>query len=599
MSTFAEVEKIISQTFDIVIIGGGTAGLCLASRLSEDPKTSVLVLEAGQANLDDPAILIPAQYAAHLGQKAYDWNFTTTPQQYSNQTQFPWSRGKGLGGSSGINFLCWTKPPQEEIDDWERLGNPGWNWERYQKYLLQIEGYTSPSPKSTAAHGLNFDDWKIGKDGPLKLSHPATITLPELKAYQTWFNLGIPKAPAPVSGNPKGAYFTPKTIDSTTFTRSYSATAFYLPNAHRPNLHVLLAANASRIITTPGSELRATGVEFFHSGRTYTVNANKEVILCAGALKSPQLLELSGIGRKNVLDSLHIPVQLELPGVGENVQEHMFGGVTFELAEGVDDVTMDILRDPAGRAEHLKLHEKGEGAFTLGITGFAFTSLASISDRAQSIYEAAREKIKANWNSYSPGLQDQYKIQLERLENASPCEIILVPGFLSFPNPPAPGKKYITILFALNHNFSRGTIHATSSNPEVDPALDPHYFEEDVDLQTFVELVKFIRKMAQTAPFSEAIASPVDLNPGPSVSSDEQIGEFLKKYSGTTFHTIGSLSMLPREKGGVVDNRLKVYGTSNIRVADLSVVPLHFAAHTMTTAYSIAEQAADIIKGKI
>ncbi|EIW79983.1 hypothetical protein CONPUDRAFT_155367 [Coniophora puteana RWD-64-598 SS2] len=272
------------------------------------------------------------------------------------------------------------------------------------------------------------------------------------------------------------------------------------------------------------------------------------------------------------------------------------GYATPELKVDVKDITLDILRDPEARKEQVELHKKAEGAFTLAITGFAFTPMHAISDCIKDVYALAKKKILDEWDTYSPGLQEQYKIQLQRLEdpNSSPGEFVLVPGFLSHPNPPKPGKKYFTILLCLNHNFSRGTIHSVSSDPNGNPECDPHYFEHDVDLQTFVELAKFVRKMAKTSPLRDILVDEPEVNPGPDCD-DSQLAEWLKTTSATTYHTVGSLSMLPNDKGGVVDPNLKVYGTTNVRVADLSIIPLHFASHTLTTAYAIGAQAADII----
>jgi len=226
--------------------------------------------------------------------------------------------------------------------------------------------------------------------------------------------------------------------------------------------------------------------------------------------------------------------------------------------------------------------------------------MAKISERAKELYDAAKKKVADNWSSYPEGLKEQYKIQLERLDNGcAPCEVILTPGFLTFPNPPVPGKKYFTLLFCLNHPFSRGTIHATSSDPTKNPEFDPHYFEHDLDLQTFVELCKFARKMSKTAPLRELLKENPEINPGVDVDSDAKLGDFIKNYASTTFHTIGSLSMLPHEKGGVVDSNLKVYGTSNIRVVDLSVVPLQPASHTLSVAYAIGSYGAEIIKNTL
>ncbi|KAH7882447.1 alcohol oxidase [Phlebopus sp. FC_14] len=507
----------------------------------------------------------------------------------------------GLGGSSAINFLNWSKPPAEEINDWERLGNPGWNWERYRRYLHKLEGYQPLSERSTASHRQNFDDISVGRDGPIALCHSPTVTEPELKVIETWLKLGIPRAPAPLNGNPRGVTLGMNTIDATTFTRCYATTAFFLKHSDRPNLSVLTSASVNQIVTRPGNDLTATGVEFIHHGKIYSVHATKEVILSAGALKSPQILELSGIGRRDVLEAAGIPVRLELPGVGENLQEHQHVTITYELPEGAKHLTLDDHHHPAAREEHLKLLKSREGAFTLAVTGLAFTRLQIISDRAEDIIRAAEDKLLKKWSTYFYGLRSQHEIQLQRLrDDAAPCELIVFPGFLSLPNPPQAGKKYCTIVAAVNHNFSRGSVHVTSPDPTVDPSIDPHYYEEDIDLQTFIEVLKFARKTAASAPICELLASPLkEVNPGPGVVTDTEIGDFIKNFGQTTYHTIGTLSMLPRDKGGFVDTKLKVYGTSNIRVVDISIAPLHIAAHTQSTAYAIAEQAADIIRGNL
>ncbi|KZT28136.1 GMC oxidoreductase [Neolentinus lepideus HHB14362 ss-1] len=597
----AKLEEVADRSFDFVIVGGGTAGLCLAARLTEDPDVSVCVLEAGAANLNDPNLLRPASFGTHFGQPHYDWCFRTKAQKHCNGTQFLWQRGKGLGGSSGINFLCWSKPPKEDIDDIERLGNPGWNWENYQKYSHRTEKFVYPTPEFEKSNKMDLNHWRSGNEGPLLTAFPAKIPKAELEVQQTLLNLGLSVAHDPLGGDPHGVFFTPSTVDPKTHTRTYATTAFYLPNTHRPNLTVLVHAQGNRIIMDsekPEHLARATGVEFECEERICVVNAKREVILCAGALKSPQLLELSGIGQTEVLEKIGVNPVVEISGVGENVQEHVFAGIVYELKDDAAFETLDILRDPKIAAQHIELHAVGQGVYTTGIVGFAFAPLSAYSrSAAENLYSAMKDKVDRETARYGkPGLKEMIDIQLERLERGAPsCEIISFPGFLGFPAPPKPGKKYISILVAMNHNFSRGTIHSTTRDPREDPEFDPHYFEEDIDFQTFLETVKFVRtKLGKTAPFCDMIAG--ELNPGPEVETDEDIADWLKSFMMTTYHTVGSCSMLPKDKGGVVDPDLKVYGTHNIRVVDLSIVPLHIAAHTQATAYAIAEKAADILK---
>ncbi|OCH94550.1 alcohol oxidase [Obba rivulosa] len=593
------LTDVANQSFDYIICGGGTAGLTLAARLTEDPHISVLVLEAGQANLDDAVILRTGSYGVHFGNSMYCWPFQTVKQKGLLDLESSWLRGKGLGGSSGINFLIWTKPPANEINDWEELGNPGWNWQNFQRYVSRVEGFVPPPAETQRKFGIKLDHWTLGREGPLKISYPGLINAGERTVQETLSNLGIEPAPLPMDGNPNGYFFAPNTIDPRTHTRSYATTAFYVPNKNRPNLTVLVSAIVSRIVTEhlSGGKLTATGVEFYHDEKPYVVHAKKEVIVTAGALKSPQILELSGIGNRDILEKIGIVPKVDLPGVGKNAQEHIICTMNFELRDDVDFETLDPMRDPEEAKKNIELLAQGQGLLTLGMTGIAFIPLRKVTARADEIIAQAKEKILRNADKYPPGLLEQYKIQLERLDNDAPlCEIISLPGALPSPNPPEPGKKYITLFAALNEVFSRGTIHSTSGDPMKEPEFDPHYFEEEVDEEIYFELVKFVRKVAQTAPLKDMIVA--ERNPGPECKTDEDLLKWAKTFLSTTWHTASSCSMLPKAKGGVVDHELKVYGTENIRVVDLSIAPLHFDAHTQATTYAIAEQAAAIITGK-
>ncbi|CCM05247.1 uncharacterized protein FIBRA_07457 [Fibroporia radiculosa] len=591
---FATIHQVANRSFDYVICGGGTAGLTLAARLSEDPNVTVLVLEAGGANLND----------------------------WSIRELNPLREGKGLGGSTQINYMSWTKPPANEIDAFERLGNPGWNWENHQKYVKRTEGFVVPGAEMQKRNGLSFDTVDISTDGPLKIAYPGTIEEAELKIQETFINGGISVAPCPFNGDPEGAYWCPSTYDPTTHTRSYATTAFYVPNEDRKNLIVLLDAYVTRIITkrSTAGAVSAKGAEFEHEDGTYVVNARAEIILSAGSLKSPHILELSGIGRREVLERIGAPFNVNLPGVGENLQDHIvvaaaFGAPSFssnifvirksrfsELRDEVEWETADLLRDPVLEAKHHKLHAQGEGIYTTNILNMAFVSLATVTDKSDILYEATKTKIAENAHTYPPGLMDQYEIQLERMQQRAPgCEIICIPGFMSVPNPPEMGKRYVSLCAVLDHPFSRGVIHSKSANPHDEPDIDPRYFEQEIDLDILTELLKFVRGLANLAPLKDMIG--VGHIPRSILSAISYAGPYMpapahvKQFVGTIPHATSTCSMLPRERGGVVDSSLKVYGTTNLRVVDLSVVPLIFAAHPMETVFAIAEQAADIIKG--
>ncbi|GJE91611.1 GMC family oxidoreductase [Phanerochaete sordida] len=604
-TTLSSVNRTMtpSSVFELTVtLGGGTAGLTIAARLTEDSATTVCVLEAGDANLNDPAILTPATYMQHFGDKLYDWNHFTTKQKFSGDREMHWARGRGLGGSSAINFMVWTKPPAEEIDDIERLGNPGWNWQNYQKYAQKVERLIEPTPQQKEKFNLPEYENDVSRDGAVAIGFPKTISEADVLAQKALENAGIPKAPRPYGGNPNGTFWTMNTHDPRTPSRSYATTAYYLPNKDRPNMVVFVRALVSRVLTEVGADgnLSAVGAEFIHDEKIYSVNAIKEVILAAGAIKSPQVLELSGIGQRAVLENAGIPVKLDLPTVGENLQEHCIGGFSFELKDGVDLETADPLRQPSKLAEAQELYKRGEGPFTIGMPTFTFVPVEQIAPQPQAIYEKAKAQVeRVVKEGAAPGLLEQWKIQLERLEpgknQAGPgCEIIFFSGMFG-PIPPEEGKKYVCWSPGTNHNFSRGSIHVTSSDPRKEPDIDAHYFEHQVDLDIFIETSKFARKMAQMPPLKDLIAKEVV--PGPEVKTDEQLADFMTKVYSTTWHTCGTCSMLPQDKGGVVDPSLKVYGTNNLRIVDLSILPLHFAGHTQATVYTFAEQAADIIKG--
>ncbi|KAJ7449285.1 alcohol oxidase [Mycena latifolia] len=542
-----------SKVFDYVVVGGGTTGLTLAVRLSEDPSISILVIEAGPENLNDPNILSPATFGMHFGNDKYDWNLST-----------------------------YHRPSKTGINAFGQLGNTGWNWDFLHPYYARSEQFTEPKVKNQA---MSYDLAHHGLDGPLSVSYPVTMSNFE-EPYQTALQqLGINLVPEPFAGDLTGTWLTPVTIDPHNRTRTYSANKFYQANAARINLAVVVSSHANKIVTEKGSDgnVTATGVVFTHDGNIYTARAGREVILSAGAIMSPQILELSGIGDSEILEKAGVEVSVHLPGVGCNVQEHFYAGVSHELREDIDSkyLTFDCLRDPIEKAKQQELYQtSGKGVFGMSTISMAFVPLASVSPAWDSIQSSLAESIEQISSGRVPsGLQKQYQIQLDQIKDREPsCEFVLVPNFRTRKNPPAPEKKHLTISTMVNNPFSRGSIHITSNDPLVPPCIDPRYFDQKYDLLTFVEQIKFCRKIFEQQPLKELLAGK-EINPGKNVQTDEEISEYIKAAATTTWHTIGSCSMLPLTDGGVVDSKLKVYHTTNIRVIDVSIIPLHISAH--------------------
>ncbi|KAJ7436903.1 GMC oxidoreductase [Mycena galericulata] len=590
------VRSSFSQTYDYVILGGG---LTIANRLTEDHHKQVLVLEAGEAHLDDPLVDIPGFLGSTVGNASYDWLFSTAPQVHANNNTFIWNRGKMLGGSTGINFMAFTRPAENEIDAIGALGNPGWTGENLFKYMRKAETFTHPDPVYAAVNNLTFIPAAHGTRGPLHNSFSKFISdaqKPWLSAFQS---LGVQKIEDALAGEDVGAWMAPATIDGVSITRSYAASAYYVPVSDRANLVVVTGAEATRIVSTNDNGLlRATAVEFSLGSQCHSISVKPgaEVILSAGTIKTPQLLELSGIGNPQILDGLGIDTKVDLPGVGEGIIDQFFFGVSFELKND-SIVTLDDLRDPTFLAEALAEYAANKtGIMTIGVTEFALVPLQTILGDTQATSLIDAQAVNIATGNYSATQKEKWDVIIQGLREPTRrgyIELVAFPGFFTTASlhirVPQAGKKYVTFTGALHFPFSTGSIHAASSDPTVQPTINPHYFEQDFDLTAMVGVLKFLRKLGNL------FASEID--PGLSVQTDEEIMDYIKNHGSPEYHTVGSAAMLPREKGGVVSPELKVYGTSNIRIVDYSILPLQISAHPMSTLYGIAEKAADIIRG--
>ncbi|KAN0063077.1 hypothetical protein ACQY0O_004240 [Thecaphora frezii] len=595
--TGASIENFTE--FDYVIVGGGTAGLTIAARLSEDPTVTVGVIEAGLWRPEDPKINLPIMIGQSLMDPDYDWCLETEPQIHSNGRRYAWPRGKVLGGSSALNFLVWQRGYSGEYDDIGKLGNPGWSWDDFASFCRKSSTLEMPSSDLQKANLATCDEKVHGTDGPIQTSFSAWYT----EAQRPWFDaltsLGLNNAVDGLNGKNSGLWASPVTLDSKKHVRSYAASAYFAPNKDRANLKVLTGANASKIEFEPtkaDGDLVAKGIRFTVDGKDHFVKARREVILSAGTVKSPQILELSGVGRAEVLKAAGVEQLLELD-VGENVQEHLYCTSSYKLKPGF--TTWDKMRqDDFAKAAMEQYHGDGEdrGIIASAFSGFAYVPLKQYMSPEE--IQAVKDDVnKVDWSKYSRGVQEGIKLQLARLDDDE-CpfmEYIFAPGFFATASAPNDGQEYYSILSALQQPFSRGTIHIASSDPQAVPKIDPRYFSVDADLQILAKAVRYCDKMVAAPSLSEITVARQDPDPE-KYKTEVDFREFTKDQSVTEYHHIGSCSMMPRDKGGVVDERLKVHGTKNVRVADASILPLHVSSHIVSAIYAVGEKAAHMIK---
>ncbi|KAI0724911.1 alcohol oxidase [Fomitopsis betulina] len=488
---------------------------------------------------------------------------------------------------------------RQYLDMFEELGMHGWNWDAFDKYMKTAEKFTPPN---TDVEFLTYDLEHRGTSGPVDVSFPPARSHLEEPLMEAIMKHGIPRVVDASSGITNGTSVTPSIVNPHTYQRSYSANAYYQPNSGRKNLTVLVSAHVTGIVSkrSDNGQLTAIGVTFVHKGTTHEAKVSKEVLLSAGSVASPQILELSGIGRRDVLEKAGIEVEVDLPGVGENVQEHLWSGIICLVKNsqfnGQEVETREPLFFPELAQKHLDMHPQGKGAVNVNTVSLTFVPLQSICSHTAKLHKIVTDTILAGIknDTYPSGLRKQYELQLKHIDEQVPSfEIMLAPAPIAPVGTIHPDRKHVTLCFGMNAPFSRGSIHIASTDPTAYPVIDPHICEEPYDLQTMVESVKLNRKLLQTDPLASIIS---EVSPGSSVQTDEQIADWLRDNVNTTYHTTSSCSMLPREDGGVVNSSLKVYGTANIRVVDLSVVPMQIGSHTQAIVYAIAEQASDIVK---
>ncbi|KAK4505507.1 hypothetical protein PRZ48_003470 [Zasmidium cellare] len=586
------VKAFTETPFDYLIIGGGTAGLVVAARLSERQDLNIGVLEAGYAIPDDtPAVSVPGRWGEGIGTE-YDWQFETTPQKQLDGRKLPWPRGKALGGSAALNFMIWNRPSSDDLDAWERLGCKGWGWNDMLHYYKKSEKFIEPDNKAKLEHTIHYDREAHGTEGPLTVSFNKQHSVPHQYWHETLENLGVATNKTHMSGSNVGAWTSMVAVNPKTATREYSATSYYRPVKDRKNLTVLTGATVQNVVLeqSNGGDWMAKGVRFEHGGSNYVAHASREVILSAGSVKSPQILELSGIGNPSILDKANIETKVVNKNVGENLQDHLLTATIYEIDPSVptlDDLRTDPKLDAAADEEY-KTHLSGPR--TLLSCSIAYIPLSTL------VPEAGIPALTSHLSKSTDSVSKAIATRLEPSANGGHVEYIFDVGNWNPFTPVKPDKKYATLLQILQYPFSRGSIHAKSADPNEAPVIDPQYYENEgqIDREIQLHAAGFGQKILETEPLKSFVKGRVW--PPPGVSKAEW-NDWIVGNTTTDWHPVATCAMGGKEgkEGGVVDERLRVYGVKGLRVVDASVMPLQISAHLQATVYAIGEKGADLI----
>ncbi|KAH0375472.1 alcohol oxidase, partial [Aureobasidium melanogenum] len=601
-SALCSISDFLKQDFDYIVIGGGTAGLCVAARLTENPDVTVGVLEAGANRMDDPQVYTPSLYPTLIGREKYDWCYESVPQPGAGGKTMSQPRGKVLGGSSAINYLMYVRGSKEDYAAWESLGNKGWGWEGLAPYFKKHQTYDPPKKEHPNKQFMPIaaKDQYHGSSGPIHTS---------FNDYWEPFEEDFCKAAYEVggqegslvdawSGDHFGFYSSLAAVDRTNDKgrRSYAATGYLRPNISRPNLKVLTEALATRILLDGTT---ATGVEFLHGGQKHSINASREVILSGGTINSPQLLELSGIGDPDVLKAAGVECLIENKRIGCNFQDHVLGGMLYDLKDGL--TSLDSLHDSEYQKAMEKVYqETGEGPYGSPgmLMGFvSYASLVSEEVLNDTIAEIRKNSLaktdfeKRQEETIISQLSDPKFANIQTFCIGAQLDVSQGDSQIKFFNPPPEGKTRISLLVCLEHPLSRGSVHITSSDPTQHPRIDPGYLKNGADAKILAEGIKWMDKIANQPVLKQSLGERILPPQSASIENEEDRVEYVRNHISTQYHLIGTCTM-----GEVVDDKLKVRGVDNLRVIDASVFPTHVSGNIMATAYAVGEKGADLVK---
>ncbi|KAH8810280.1 hypothetical protein DL96DRAFT_1505899 [Flagelloscypha sp. PMI_526] len=566
-------------TFDYIVVGGGLTGLALASRLSEDASTTVLVIEAGDDNRKDSRVYDVTKSGQFYGSNL-DWSWPVD----SGRTT---DGGKTLGGGSSINGAFWTRGAAAQYDAWSNLLTSdeqilGWNWNNLYTYMKKAEHYHPPTESNKKLGADGVTSWH-GTEGPVHASFPqAMVDGPQHPAFVAAIHnlTNIPHCPDLNGGDPNCVAFVPSSINpDDSFHRSSSATSYLSPVENtRLNWLTLVNSTVSKLTWKSDGSNTVVGVEFVsstNSSTMYRANVGKEVILAAGSINTPAILQRSGIGDAALLSSLGIQTVLNVTTVGKNLQEQ------------------SLVRYAIGATGFTRNGPQWDDLLAFPNLSQLFGSNATeIATKITSNLDSWADSQKGNALS-KDALKTIFQSQADVIinEKVPVLEIIYANVF-----PGAHAPVFWGLL-----PFSRGSVKISTVNPLTKPTVNNNFFNVSFDAELQSQGGRLLRKLFRTPPlanlstseFMPGISSVPDSSDGGSV---DEWTRWIKSSFSSNSHALGTCSMMRKELGGVVDGHLRVYGAKNLRITDASVMPTQISGHMMSTLYGIAEKLADMIK---
>ncbi|CAK4032771.1 Dehydrogenase patE [Lecanosticta acicola] len=577
--------------YDFCIVGGGTAGLVLANRLSESGRHQVVVFETGGPPTDVSTYAFAGGngYALNGGVSPIDYNFQTVPQENLHNRSLTYHRGRALGGSSVTNGLYYGMGSSTVYDAWERDGNPGWGWKAIQNAAKRGTKFVGNPEHTNDNTYMTWDPSNYGTKGPLKIGFQGRVVASNPSFMNATSAIGLHPVRDQNGGSPLGIKQGTMTLDEN-FHRSSSFDGYYQEAKYRPNLNVLDRAPVIRIIydeeTIGTDSVHAVGVTFVDqtSGTFHNVSCGREVILSAGAFHSPFILKQNGIGPAEELQKYGI----EPVVVNENVGQHMLDHTSFSVIHAVKPEFADIA-STSDMGNDLNILESEQRAFFGGGPSEWHSKWSAPSGCTNGFLEIPNEELE------SFGAGDIIKQGLtHQAHNEILYESTWYPRFSNEYGQPQGNMSYISITVSNMAALSRGTVTIADNNPLSDPVIDPNYLAEDADQAMAIQGVKYIRKIFDHPDMKRWSAGEVV--PGESVQSDADILEYARATMIPNWHAASSCRMLPKEKGGVVDSHLRVYGTKGLRVCDVSTLGRLPDVNLVGPVFAVAELGAEIIR---